>query len=144
MNEVHSYLFLLLPLAAWVVSGCLKFALNLLRYGAKAREHIGNGGFPSTHTSVVTSITMAIGVTVGWDSPLFGLGVALLMVVVIDATGVRTTVGTHAERINTLSRRHSEEGTLLLREKQGHTKLEIIGGLGVGTVVGWFASWFIT
>lgn len=144
MNEIHSYMFAILPLLAWVVSGCLKFAVNALKYGAKAREHIGNGGFPSTHTSVVSSITMGIGFTVGWDSPLFGLGVALLMITVIDATGVRRAVGTHAQWINVLSRRHPDDEASLLREKQGHTKFEIVGGLGVGTVLGWIASWFIS
>jgi acid phosphatase family membrane protein YuiD len=125
---------------AWVVSGCLKFAIHSFKHGKRAKEHIGNGGFPSTHTSVVTSITMLIGFTSGWDSPLFGLGVAALMIVMIDATGVRRAVGENSRWINVISRRHSGEEASALREKQGHSKIEIVGGLCVGTLVGWLAS----
>lgn len=140
VDDVRSYMFAAVPLIAWVVSGCLKFAINVVRYGGEARSHIGNGGFPSTHTSVVSSVTALIGFAVGWDSPLFGLGVAALMIVVIDATGVRRAVGENSRWINIISRRHSGEDHPKLREKQGHSKIEIAGGLGVGALVGWIAS----
>lgn len=140
MKDIHSYLFAAVPMIAWVASGCLKFAINSWKYGKRAKEHIGNGGFPSTHTSVVSSITMMLGFTAGWDSPLFGLGVAVLMIVMIDATGVRRAVGENSRWINVISRRHPGEESSRLREKQGHSKIEIAGGLGVGTLVGWLAS----
>lgn len=140
MNEAHSYLFALVPPIAWIVSGCLKFAFNSFKYGKEARRHVGNGGFPSTHTSVVSSIAMLIGFAVGWDSPLFGLGVAVTMIVVIDATGVRRAVGDNSRWINALSRRHPGEEEAKLREKQGHTKAEIAGGLCVGAATAWIAS----
>ncbi|MEF3302705.1 divergent PAP2 family protein [Paenibacillus sp. GYB003] len=140
MNDVHSYLFAAVPPIAWVVSGCLKFAVNSVRHGKEARKHIGNGGFPSTHTSVVSSIAATIGFTAGWDSPLFGLAVAALMIVMIDATGVRRAVGENSRWINDISRRHPGGAHSNLREKQGHSKIEIAGGLGVGTLVGWLAS----
>jgi uncharacterized protein len=143
MQDVHSYIFAVIPIIAWVTSGCLKFAIHSLKHGKSAREHIGNGGFPSTHTSVISSITMMIGFTAGWDSPLFGLGVAVLMIVMIDATGVRRAVGENSRWINVLSRRHPGEETSTLREKQGHTKIEILGGLCLGTLVGCLASVFI-
>jgi acid phosphatase family membrane protein YuiD len=143
MKEVHSYIFAIIPIIAWVTSGCLKFAIHFLRHGKHARDHIGNGGFPSTHTSVITSITMLIGFSAGWDSPLFGLGIAVMMIVIIDATGVRRAVGENSRWINLLSRRHSDDEASMLREKQGHTKIEILGGLFVGTIVGWIASVFI-
>lgn len=153
--------FALTPVAAWVASGCIKYAVNRLRYGAEARSHIGNGGFPSTHTAVISSAAALAGFEAGFGSPMFGLAVAVTMIVVIDATGVRRAVGEAAVRINALSaagqpRPHSiaadETGTGLsrslgdeprgrpLREKQGHTKGEVLGGLAVGTLVAWFAS----
>jgi acid phosphatase family membrane protein YuiD len=140
MKEIHSYLFALIPLIAWVVSGCLKFAVNSFKHGHEARKHVGNGGFPSTHTSVISSATMLIGFAAGWDTPIFGLGVAVLMIVMIDAAGVRRAVGENSRWINTLSRQFPDSGQAGLREKQGHTKLEICGGLCVGTTVAWIAS----
>jgi acid phosphatase family membrane protein YuiD len=142
MNEVHSYLFAIIPLVAWVVSGCLKFVFNLYKHGKEARRHVGNGGFPSTHTSVISSIAMLIGFTAGWDTPLFGLSVAVTMIVIIDATGVRRAVGENSRWINALTRSHQNHEPSSLREKQGHTKIEIIGGLFVGVITAWIASFF--
>lgn len=140
MQQVHSYLFAAVPMIAWVVSGCLKFAINSIKHGKSARDHIGNGGFPSTHTSVVSSVTMLIGFAAGWDSPMFGLGVAVMMIVMIDATGVRRAVGENSRWINVLSSRNPGGETAKLREKQGHSRIEIAGGLAVGTLVAWIAS----
>jgi len=159
----NEWLFAITPVAAWVASGCIKYAVNRLRYGAEARSHIGNGGFPSTHTAVISSAAVLAGFEAGFGSPMFGLAVAVTMIVVIDATGVRRAVGEAAVRINALSaagrhRPHSvaadETGTgnglghslgderpnRPLREKQGHTRTEVLGGLAVGTLVAWCIS----
>jgi acid phosphatase family membrane protein YuiD len=129
------FLYPALPFLAWLCSGTIKYSINRLRFGRKAKEHIGNGGFPSTHTSVISSITMLIGFKEGWGTPMFGLGVAITYVVMIDAVGIRRAVGESARWINTLS-----EGRVKLREKQGHTRLEILGGLALGTILAWAAS----
>jgi acid phosphatase family membrane protein YuiD len=143
MNEIHSYLFAFIPAIAWVVSGCVKFAVNSYKYGKEAGRHVGNGGFPSTHTSVISSVTMLIGFVNGWNTPLFGLSIAVMMIVIIDALGVRRAVGENSRWINLLSARDKSNEQSELREKQGHTKIEIIGGLCVGTTIAWLASMWI-
>jgi acid phosphatase family membrane protein YuiD len=144
MESIHSVLFAFVPLMAWVASGTVKFVVNSIRYGKEAMRLVGNGGFPSTHTSVVSSITMLIGLTSGWNSPLFGLGVALTCIVMIDALGVRRAVGETAKRINALSRQIMAQQYAELRERQGHTKTEVLGGLVVGTLVAWLVYLSIT
>lgn len=130
-----------LPAAAWFVSGTLKYAVNRIRYGRKANELIGNGGFPSTHTSIVASVAMLIGFDQGWGSPLFGLAVAVTFIVIIDALGIRRAVGETAKRINALSAELAAGAeTSRLRERQGHTRLEVLGGLAVGLALGWAGS----
>lgn len=143
MESLRSVLFGVVPLAAWVASGTLKFIVNWMKHGKAAGRLVGNGGFPSTHTSVVSSITMLIGFSSGCNSPLFGLGVALTCIVVIDALGVRRAVGQGAKRINELSRRVMTEQQPQLRERQGHTKTEVLGGLGVGTLVAWLVYLYL-
>ncbi|WP_047151321.1 divergent PAP2 family protein [Aneurinibacillus tyrosinisolvens] len=143
MKEFHSYVFALLPFIAWVASGCMKFAINSYKHGREARQHVGNGGFPSTHTSVISSVAMLIGFTEGWDTPLFGLSVAVVFIVIIDATGVRRAVGENSRFINILVQRDPGSEQANLREKQGHTKTEIVGGLCVGTLVAWIASFWV-
>jgi acid phosphatase family membrane protein YuiD len=139
----HSYIFALVPFISWVASGTLKFIINYTRFGFQARQLVGNGGFPSTHTSVVSSITILIGLITGWNSPLFGLGVAVTYIVIIDALGVRRAVGTNAKQINVLTKQINGHLISSLREKQGHTRTEILGGLGVGSLIAWCVYWFL-
>lgn len=125
--------YFFVPVVAWFIAGTLKFIINRFRFGKDARAYIGNGGFPSNHTTVVTTITWLIGLREGFDSSMFGLGVALVMIVIFDATGLRRYVGKHAEKINSLDL----NSTAQLRERIGHTKVEVIGGIVLGVVLGY-------
>ncbi|MBD0384220.1 divergent PAP2 family protein [Paenibacillus sedimenti] len=136
-----SLLYPALPFIAWLVSGTLKYAVNRVRHGSDAGKLIGNGGFPSTHTSVVSSVAMLIGFDQGWGTPLFGLAAAVAYIVMIDAVGIRRAVGENARRINalTLEIAAASEGAML-RERQGHTRFEVFGGLALGSLLGWLGS----
>jgi acid phosphatase family membrane protein YuiD len=125
--------YFLAPIIAWFVAGTLKFLINYLRFGKDAKRRVGNGGFPSNHTSIVTTITMLIGFHEGFDSPIFGLGIAFIMIVVIDATGLRRHVGYHAASLNQLQ----TESVTKHRESMGHTKFEVLGGLLLGILLGY-------
>lgn len=83
---------------------------------------------------------MLIGFDQGWGTPIFGLGVALTYIVLIDAVGIRRAVGEQAQWINKLTRENAATVEAGLRERQGHTRLELLGGLAVGTLLGWAAS----
>jgi hypothetical protein len=124
--------YFLAPIIAWFAAGGLKFLINLIRHGSEAKKRIGNGGFPSNHTTIVTTVTMLIGFQEGFDSPVFGLGVAVIMIVIIDATGLRRHVGYHAASLNQLLNSPSKH-----RESMGHTKIEVLGGLALGTLFGY-------
>jgi hypothetical protein len=124
--------YFLAPIIAWFVAGGLKFFINLIRFGGEAKKRIGNGGFPSNHTTIVTTVTMLIGFHEGFDSPVFGLGVAVIMIVILDATGLRRHVGYHAASLNLLLNSPSKH-----RESMGHTKIEVLGGLALGTLLGY-------
>lgn len=125
--------YFLAPLIGWAASGCLKLLINIFRYGLKeARARSGNGGFPSTHTSTISTVTFLIGLGEGWLSPAFGLGVGVLAITIIDATGLRIAVGKQAVILNKMNL--ETENHQVLRESMGHTRIEIIGGLVVGLV----------
>jgi uncharacterized protein len=136
-------MYFLAPFIGWFIAGVTKFFVNYVRFGNEAKERIGNGGFPSNHTTIMTTITMLIGFQEGFFSPLFGLGVAVTYIVIIDATGLRRNVGYHAERINRLiETNQTEEIKKKLRESMGHTKIEILGGLVLGSLIGYCLSLF--
>jgi len=123
-------IYLLTLLAAWLVNGCTKFSVNYARFGKAAHDLVGYGGFPSTHTAVVTAVVVMVGLQNGFEHPAFGIGLALLWIVITDARSLRRMVGDHAEHLNTLSPARKKH-----RERVGHSYVEIAGGALVGTLV---------
>jgi len=128
-------MYFVAPFVAWLIAGMMKYMINHFRYG-NARERVGNGGFPSNHTTIVTTTTMMIGWKEGFSSPIFGLGIAVTFIVIIDAMGLRRYVGLHARHINELRPDGSK-----LRESVGHNAVEVGGGLVLGTLLGWALSY---
>ncbi|NJN79066.1 MAG: divergent PAP2 family protein [Anaerolineales bacterium] len=103
------------------------------------------GGMPSSHSAMMVSGTLSVGLYHGFDEPLFGIAVAITMIVTYDAAGVRRQAGMHAERINLLFE-ELLKGHIWdqdeLREVLGHTPLEVIGGIILGLLVG-ILQWMI-
>ena len=127
------YKYAVVPMIGWFVAGSLKFVINYIRFQRQAVNLIGNGGFPSTHTTVISSTVFLIGLSEGVSAPVFGLGMAVLMITIIDALGLRRAVGKQASAINRILPISSTQP--LLRESQGHNPVEVLGGLIVGFIV---------
>ncbi len=138
---------LFIGLFAWAFAQFLKVPIQ---YILTRKLHFGlwfsSGGMPSSHSALVTSEMLAIGLFYGFDSPLFALAVAISMIVVYDAAGVRREAGRHAERINILigelfsGRPISDEQ---LKEVIGHTPAQVLAGvlLGLGTALLLYLYW---
>ena len=120
--------YVLMPFVAWVAAGCLKFLINTVRSGKLAFNLIGYGGFPSTHTTVASSVAFLAGFTEGFDTPIFSIGLGFLIIVIIDAHGLRH-VGSQAKVLNRLQDFEN------LRERMGHTYFEIAGGIIFGALL---------
>ena len=128
--------YTLTPLIAWLLAGSLKFCINSLRARKLAFGLIGYGGLPSNHSAIVSSMTTLIALKEGINHPAFGVALTLTFIVVLDASSLRKQVGKHAAAINKLS--NSLDIPLLsLRERMGHTPIEILAGLVTGAVVAW-------
>lgn len=129
------YSYLITPFLAWLVAGCLKFLINSIKAKQLAFGLIGYGGMPSNHSAIVSSMAALIAFKEGIDVPAFGVALTLAFIVMLDANSLRRAVGKHAVAINDLSKHKPEYQPL--RERMGHTKLEILGGVVVGFVVGY-------
>ena len=125
--------YLVTPLLTWLVVGPLKFLINSIRTRQWAFGLIGNGGFPSNHSAVVTSMATLIALREGIGEPAFGVAVTLGLIVIIDANSLRQHVGKHAAALNRLAGGESAHG--LLRERMGHTLVEIGGGICTGVLI---------
>ena len=129
------YAYLITPFCAWLLAGTLKFLVNSMRAGQLAFGLIGYGGLPSNHSAIVSSMVFLVAIREGIESAAFGVALTVAFVVMMDAASLRKQVGKQAAVINDLSRRLGSNASPL-RERIGHTKIEIFAGIGVGALVG--------
>ncbi|MBQ7704226.1 MAG: divergent PAP2 family protein [Selenomonadaceae bacterium] len=130
--------FFLLPFVAWIISGSLKFLVNSLKFGIdNGKKLIGYGGLPSTHTTIISSAVFFYGFSEGFFTPTFTLGLSVLLLFAMDAHNLRIKIGTHAKILNSL------QNKIVLRERMGHTWLEIICGLILGAILGYIFANFL-
>lgn len=130
---MSTYAYLLTPLLAWLVAGCSKFAINSIKAGKPAFGLIGYGGLPSNHSAIVSSMAALIAFKQGMDQPAFGVALTLAFIVMLDANSLRRQVGRHAVAINRLAVASTDHQPL--RERMGHTRIEIAAGVLVGILV---------
>ncbi len=137
---------LLTGLAGWILAQVLKIPVDYFRERRwDWALFFAAGGMPSSHSALVTSTAVAVGLYYGFDSPLFGMAVALAMIVVYDATGIRRQAGMQAQKINVLVEELLQGHPISkehLREVLGHTPLEALGGVLLGLVVA-LGLWFL-
>ena len=136
LDDLLSNEVLWTAVTAWFLAQFLKPFLEYL----ETRRWVwglwfSTGGNPSSHSALVVSVMLAIGLFVGFGTPLFALALAIAMIVVYDAAGVRREAGRHAERINILieelfsGQPISEQQ---LKEVIGHTPMEVLSGVLLG------------
>ncbi|CAN1313442.1 Uncharacterized membrane protein YuiD, partial [Linum perenne] len=93
------------------------------------KQLIGSGGMPSSHSSTVTALAMAIGFQEGFEGSLFAAALILASIVMYDATGVRLQAGRQAELLNQivyeLPAEHPLAESKPLRELLGHTPAQV-------------------
>lgn len=127
------------PFFAWLTAGSLKFLVNSAKAKKWAFGQIGYGGLPSNHSAVVSSMAALVAIREGISHPAFGVAVTVAFVVILDAGGLRRQVGRIAAEVNRLSTTSGSTGAQL-RERMGHTSVEIAAGAVVGTAVAYFAA----
>jgi acid phosphatase family membrane protein YuiD len=130
--------YLVTPVLTWMVVGPIKFLITSARQRRWAFNLVGNGGFPSNHSAVVTSMATLIALREGMGHPAFGVAVTLAFVVMIDANSLRQHVGRHAVAINKLAA--GDSAHKVLRERMGHTLVEIGGGICTGIGMGFLIN----
>ena len=138
-EEIIRNYALWIALCAWFAAQVIKIIIELLR---KRKLHWGllmsSGGMPSSHSSFVTAVTTVIGLTEGFDSPIFALGAIVSLIVMYDASGVRRAAGKQAKVINELLDSIENTGVELdkkLKEMLGHTPIEVAAGAVLGIVI---------
>ncbi len=92
------------------------------------------GGMPSSHSAVVSALCAASIIFLGWGSPITAVTIAVAIIVMIDASGVRYETGKQAQILNTLIKEifdpdnKPSELNLKLKELVGHTPFQVFMG----------------
>ena len=107
------------------------FSTGKIRFGIMFET----GGMPSSHSALITGVASGIGFELGFDSPIFALSVAIALIVMYDASGVRKSAGLQAAEINKLSKKLDTKSEVILKETLGHTKFEVMIGSFVGPLI---------
>ena len=130
---------LMVGMITWVLGQTIKLLVEYIR------THRWNwallfsaGGMPSSHSALMASVALSTGLYSGFNSPVFALAVAIALVVIYDATGIRRQAGIHAQKINLLinelfSGQPISEEQLI--EVLGHSPRQAFGGIVLGIAV---------
>jgi uncharacterized protein len=147
MSWYANYGVLACCMAGWIMASLLKIpTYYFIHKKINLVQAFGTGGMPSSHAALMVSTTLGIGLFSGFDSPAFALAIAVSMVVLYDAAGVRRQAGIHAERLNMIFK-ETFEGKPIdyeeLKEMLGHTPIEVIGGTltGIATALVIWLIW---
>lgn len=126
-------------LLAWGIANVIKVPIEFMQtHRWNWALIVQMGGMPSSHTALVVGVTHGIGLSAGFNSPVFALAFAFSMIIIYDATGIRRQAGKHAELINAMINDLAAGHPLKeeqLREVLGHSPMEVLGGLVLGILV---------
>ena len=134
-NDVINVAFI-----SWFIAQFIKVAVHFKKKGNFSFERLfGSGGMPSSHTAFVSSLTISMWKTQGFASPVFALSVVFSAIVMYDAAGIRRAAGEQAKILNRIVSEWKYHDTEVrhaqLQELLGHSKKEVIAGLGLGISV---------
>ena len=139
-REFFNESVLVTALIGWFIAQTLKVIFVLIKYKKfDVKRFVGSGGMPSSHSSTVCALTVAIGITNGFGSDIFALATVLSLVVMYDAAGVRRAAGQQAKILNKIiddwKKASPAETEKKLKELLGHTPFEVIAGAVLGVVI---------
>ena len=139
----------LYPLVTALLSNILAQVLKTVVYYYRTGKWdfhwgIARGGFPSSHSSTVTALSLSIGIQEGFDSAIFAVTTIFSFIVMYDACHVRYYSGKNIELTQQLVKDLREMTGLhfddpiyqeKLKNVLGHKFVEVIGGFVVGLAV---------
>ena len=139
----------LYPLVTALLSNILAQVLKTVVYYYRTGKWdfhwvIASGGFPSSHSSTVTALSLSIGIQEGFDSAIFAVTTIFSFIVMYDACHVRYYSGKNIELTQQLVKDLREMTGLhfddpiyqeKLKNVLGQKFVEVIGGFVVGLAV---------
>lgn len=136
------YMFVATPMIAWIAAQGAKHLF--VRYNRRAKVidqpkraqlWMASGGMPSAHSATVVALSEVVGLTQGFNSPLFAVCGWFSAIVIYDAIMVRYSSGKQGDALVELIKEQRSKVTPP-KVAHGHTLLEVAAGSLLGVVVG--------
>lgn len=125
-------------LCGWCVAQLIKLITDVFRsHTFDISYMVSTGGMPSAHSSMVSALATSVGMTEGFDTPVFVIALAFASVTMFDAAGIRNAAGQQAKLLNLIVSELVKEHTFnvpRLKELLGHTRLEVFAGMVTGII----------
>ncbi|MFA5188066.1 MAG: divergent PAP2 family protein [Patescibacteria group bacterium] len=133
-----SYKILLTPFIALIIAQLIKVIVDSTRGKFSWKNFNSYGGFPSSHSALVSALATEVGLLSGFLSIPFVISITLAFVVIRDAVGLRQMLGKHAKILNMLIKDlpdYKEDKYPFLEERLGHTYWQALAGIILGIIV---------
>ena len=124
---------------SWFTAQMIKMIRGMMRYKRfQVRWIFDTGGMPSSHASTTSSLATVVGLHYGWDTVPFLMALVFCIITMLDAAGVRRSVGRQARVLNRILDEFKESGDVVadhVRELLGHTPVEVLVGAVLGILL---------
>ncbi len=108
------------------------------------RMAFDSGGFPSSHSALVSALALSVGLQEHFRSTIFAVALTLAVIVIYDAANVRYYSGQNIKITQQLVKDVQESlntefddpiYSIKLKEVLGHKWVEVIGGILLGMTI---------
>lgn len=119
------------PIMAWLVAQLAKMALAVFSGSPKEQRPtiVTSGSMPSSHSAIMVSLLVVVGVLDGISSAAFGITLVLTSIVIYDALNVRRAVGEQGIVLKQIAKDKTFYSAI------GHKPIEVVAGSILGVAV---------
>lgn len=138
---------------AGVIAQALKpFIFYFRKRVFRWRLAFDSGGFPSSHSALVSALALSVGLQEHFRSTIFAVALTLAVIVIYDAANVRYYSGQNIKITQQLVKDVQESlntefddpiYSIKLKEVLGHKWVEVIGGIFLGMMIALFFHYAI-
>jgi uncharacterized protein len=135
---------LIAALTWWTIAQLVKVPVNyFIHRKIDLRLWVSAGGMPSSHSALVCALATGAALQDGLGSTTFAICVALAMIVMYDAAGVRQAASQQARILNQIIDEMFQGHPISderLKELLGHTRFQVVIGAAMG-ILGTLVMW---
>ena len=135
LNAIREMPFVVAILAGILAQAAKVVSFLIVEKRVDYRRFVETDGMPNMNSTTFSALSVAVGLTAGFDSVVFGLALCLTSIVLVDTMNVKNAQSRQAEAVALLLERlrgHRQgRGD---RRKYSYTPLDVFSGVIIGAV----------